>query len=174
MERKNSKQGFTLLELLVVVLIIGILAAIALPQYQMAVGRAKFSTIKNLTRSVAEAKSRYLLTQSTYPTSFTDLDIDLQIKNEYSNHGYWFKFTTSNNITCMIWTFETNTNVACGTKILGKNIHYYVANNASPKSCLVYSEDDNDLANKLCQQETGKTNGTCTNDGGGQYCIYAY
>ena len=38
---KSNKKGFTLLELLVVVLIIGILAGIALPQYKRSVEKAK-------------------------------------------------------------------------------------------------------------------------------------
>ena len=62
---KKSK-GFTLIEMLVVVLIIGILAGIALPQYQMAVTKAKVASILPIMRRWKDAMYEYKLQNDSY------------------------------------------------------------------------------------------------------------
>ena len=67
--------GFTLIELLVVVLIIGILASVALPQYELAVDKARYSKIIPMTRSLKEATELYYMANGTYAFKIGDIDI---------------------------------------------------------------------------------------------------
>ena len=60
--------GFTFIELLVVVLIIGILAAIALPQYEKAVEKARVAEALSLMSSLQNAMDVYIL-ENGYPSS---------------------------------------------------------------------------------------------------------
>lgn len=76
-QNKKFTKGFTLLELLVVVLIIGVLAAIALPQYKIAVEKSKSSQALSLIQSIDESIRSYNLSTGHYPTSFDQLDITI-------------------------------------------------------------------------------------------------
>ena len=61
-----KNRAFTLIELLVVVLIIGILSAVALPQYNKAVLRSRFSEVEVKLSTMYQAIQRYHLANSTY------------------------------------------------------------------------------------------------------------
>ncbi len=67
--------GFTLIELLVVDLIFGILAAVALPQYQQAVLKSRFAAMIPVVDSLAQAERLYYQENGTYTTNLSLLDV---------------------------------------------------------------------------------------------------
>ncbi|MEJ2299007.1 MAG: pilin [Woeseiaceae bacterium] len=63
----KKQQGFTLIELMIVVAIIGILAAIAIPAYQDYTIRAQVSEGLNLAAGAKAAISEYTMDRGTFP-----------------------------------------------------------------------------------------------------------
>ena len=75
------KQAFTLVELLVVVLIIGVLTAVALPQYEKAVEKSRAAEPMTLLSALGKAQEVYYMANGSYATKFSDLDV--QIPDSY-------------------------------------------------------------------------------------------
>ena len=81
----KNKQAFTLIELLVVVLIVGILAAVALPQYKIAVGKARVMRFAPLMKSIKNAQIVYHMANGSYSRVFSVLDLEVPAGGSISN-----------------------------------------------------------------------------------------
>ena len=76
-------QGFTLIELMIAVAIIGILVAIGIPQYQNYVARAQVSEALSLASGAKTAVAEYLNTTGALPASNSDAGLSDDITGKY-------------------------------------------------------------------------------------------
>ena len=82
----NAQKGFTLIELMIVVAIIGILAAVAIPAYQDYTKRAKMSEVIGFAGSAKTAVSEALQSTGTLPSDNQAAGLDTTATNISSTY----------------------------------------------------------------------------------------
>jgi len=80
----TNRKGFTLVELAVVIVIIGVLAAFGIPRFREAVERSKSGEAFSYLSAVRSAQERYHARQGAYAHVKTDLDINFPAPKYFS------------------------------------------------------------------------------------------
>ena len=108
----HVRKGFTLVELAVVIVIIGVLAAFGVPKFLNSVERSKASEAVAYLSAVQTAQERYIAKQGVYASAVTDLDITVQ-SPKYFTVG---TITTTNTGTNPTWTLTLTRIAATSSK----------------------------------------------------------
>ncbi|MCD6160952.1 MAG: prepilin-type N-terminal cleavage/methylation domain-containing protein [candidate division Zixibacteria bacterium] len=103
----KSKKGFTLIELMIVVVIIGILAALAIPRFMRSTTKAKQSEAKQLLKQIYTMQRAYRQENDVYtlngvtasavaPATFAAIGVDVGASARYS----YAMVAAANTFTC--------------------------------------------------------------------------
>ena len=144
---------------MIAVLIIGVLAGVALPQYRLAKDKAQYSTMMNIGRAIADSNERYWLANNkTYATSFDQLDINLPANNINGKDAY-FDWGT-----CRLY-HQQEVHCTNNTSLKNQFIIHYNRGNRSPHIifCTAQGLTENSRYDKVCQS-FGKFSSNCPGD----------
>lgn len=110
---KKVQQGFTLIELMIVVAIIGILAAIAIPAYQDYTIRAQVSEGLNLAAAAKAAVAEDFLNEGVPPTNRTDAGMTANAAD--TSGKYVVSVGVANGVITVTYGNEANAQIAGDT-----------------------------------------------------------
>jgi len=93
---KNSKKGFTLVEIMIVVVIIGLLAAMAIPAFQKVRASSQDKAVLNNMRQLGAAADQYFLENGTSDVALASLvgsSAYIKAINTVANESYPTAYT---------------------------------------------------------------------------------
>ena len=165
---RQYKSAFTLIELLVVVLIIGILSAIALPQYQKAVRRAKLVQYIEYVRVLKQANDRYFLANGVYANDVRNLDVDITGPAVELKQG---DYTTDTENISAYYADGTNCGATkgggAGCMVYTSGLHVWIYFGTDGN---ILCQSYNTASDQLCRSLAGGSTGT-TENGGTKYIV---
>lgn len=98
--RKQASAGFTLMELMIVIVIIGVIAAIAFPSYQSSVRKSRRAEAKATLLEVMSRQEQFFSENRRYAATFDELDLSASATTSFNTeHGFYTVNLSSNTAT---------------------------------------------------------------------------
>lgn len=113
-------RGFSLIELMIVIVIVGVLAAVAWPSYQNYVIRANRGAAQAFMMTIAGREEQYLLTNRSYTTTIGTGGLGLTAPTE-TNGRYTFVVTNPTTSSWLITATATGNQVSDGNLTLSSD-----------------------------------------------------
>ncbi len=95
-------QGFTLVELIIVIVVIGILAAISIVSYNVVQDNAKSQSVSTDLTKTASALTKYKSETGSYPTSATLFNSSIEKSNTSGQTNYTYTYNATDGSYCLI------------------------------------------------------------------------
>ena len=146
---KKYKFGFTLVELLAVVLIIAILTAIAVPQYRKSIRRAEAIEAMVNVRALFDSAKRYKAANSTAPMKLKGLDVEFFDASSADSDIF--------DLGNFMYIFSSTSVGACRKNHSGYCLKFYYKHSTYGKDAFLCERDPNGdakanrLADSICE-----------------------
>lgn len=118
-----NKKGFTLIELMIVILIVGILVTIAYPSYQEHVARARRADGQTALLDLASRLERYYSEQNTYQTATIGTGNGTDVLDTTTSPEGWYALSITNQ-TATAYSIQATPQNAQASDALCLNLTY--------------------------------------------------
>lgn len=154
--QSKHKKGFTLFEVLIVVIIMGVLATIALPTYHKVVRKSRVADGLNSLDMLAGAQEKYFIENGQYAQNVTDLKVPFK---EYRTGGPYEDIVTTN------FTYDNIQGKNCLRAVSNIGGTYTLVKNYRDKEkTFCVGQDCNRLTDFVEEKPEGELNSLCPDD----------
>lgn len=166
----ENRKGFTLFELMVVVLTMGVLFTLAVASYRGAVERSRARTALNVLRGLGESEKRYHLKHGRDPVKFSTLDMTVQgvLSNNCKTSGPNDCMETS------FWTYELHPGVIYARNKLNTFAIIFATRDTGPfkaERFFCAADPSYKVEESTCHDMSGDTSPSAVSDGWNVYIL---